>query len=85
MEWDYKYLCNLCLLGVSRAIALKMLARPANRLAAATLQSSSDRRRPGGPSAVFFLYMEICLIIGFNVKCCLNMFEWELSHIILCI
>ena len=45
---------QLVSLGVSRAIALKMLARPANRLAAATLQSSSDRRRPGGPPAVCF-------------------------------
>ena len=54
VEWDYKYLRNLCLLGVSRAIALKMLARLANRLAAAPLQSFSDRRRPGRPPAVCF-------------------------------
>ena len=52
------YLCNWCLLGVFRAVALEMLARLANGLTAAPLQPSSDRSRPGGSPAVCFSVSE---------------------------
>ena len=66
----------LCLPGASHAVAPKILARLATGLAAATLQSSSDRRRPGGPPAVCFStfkYVSNC----FNV-CSIQ----DLSHVI---